>query len=122
MAAVGGIEKPRALRLQGRVAVVTGGASGIGEATVKLFAAEGAKVIIADQNDADRERVAREAGGSDVARFIHCDVTKEDNIAAAVDLSVSVFAGLDIMFNNTGIIGIRCPMKLPLKRTITSTR
>ncbi|KAG6543078.1 hypothetical protein Mapa_015574 [Marchantia paleacea] len=98
------------LRLQGKVAVITGGASGIGEATVKLFAAQGAKVIIADIKDAEGEKVAQEVGGSGVARYIHCDVTKEEQIAAAVDLSVSAFGGLDIMYNNAGIIGPMGPI------------
>ncbi|KAL3691513.1 hypothetical protein R1sor_005164 [Riccia sorocarpa] len=107
MASVSAVRKIGAPRLEGKVAVITGGASGIGEATVRLFTAEGAKVIIADIRDADGENLAREVGGTDVARFIHCDVRKEDNIAAAVDLAVSAFGTLDIMYNNAGIIGPR---------------
>ncbi|KAL3684544.1 hypothetical protein R1sor_002566 [Riccia sorocarpa] len=105
MAAVNAVQRTGAPRLEGKVAVITGGASGIGEATVRLFTAEGAKVIIADIKDTDGEKLAQEVGGFEVARFIHCDVTKEDNIAAAVDLAVSAFGGLDIMYNNAGIAG-----------------
>ncbi len=97
------MSETRSGRLAGRTAVITGAASGIGAGTARRFVAEGANVIVADlQDDAGRALVA-ELG--DVARFAHCDVTKEDDIAAAVDMAVSEFGSLDIMFNNAGIVG-----------------
>jgi NAD(P)-dependent dehydrogenase (short-subunit alcohol dehydrogenase family) len=90
-------------RLEGKVAVITGAASGIGAGTARLFVEHGAKVIVADmQEEAGRSLVA-DLGDS--ARFIRCNVTSETEVAAAVDLAVSEFGRLDIMFNNAGIIG-----------------
>jgi NAD(P)-dependent dehydrogenase (short-subunit alcohol dehydrogenase family) len=90
-------------RLEGKVAVITGGASGIGAGTARLFAAHGAKVVVADmQEDAGRALVA-ELG--ECARFASCNVTKESDVAAAVDLAVAEFGRLDVMFNNAGIVG-----------------
>lgn len=90
-------------RLAGKVAVVTGGASGIGEGSVLRFVEEGARVVVADvQEDLGRELVARLG---DVARFVRTDVTVEDDISRAVDEAVSSFGRLDVMFNNAGIVG-----------------
>jgi NAD(P)-dependent dehydrogenase (short-subunit alcohol dehydrogenase family) len=90
-------------RLSGKVAMITGAASGIGAGTARLFVAEGAQVVVADmQDDAGRALVV-ELG--DNARFAQCNVTSEDDVAAAVDLAVSEFGRLDIMFNNAGIVG-----------------
>jgi NAD(P)-dependent dehydrogenase (short-subunit alcohol dehydrogenase family) len=91
-------------RLDGKVAVITGGASGIGEGTVRRFVEEGARVVIADLQRGPGEALAAELG--DVTRFISCDVTSEDDVAAAVDLAVAEFGRLDIMFNNAGIVGV----------------
>lgn len=90
-------------RLDGRVAVVTGGASGLGEATVRLFHEEGARVVIADVADALGETVANEIGEG--VLFRHCDVSVEDDVEAVVAAAVSSFGTLDIMFNNAGIGG-----------------
>ena len=90
-------------RLDGKVAVITGAASGIGAGTARMFVREGAKVVVADLQDEAGEALVDELG--DAARFAHCDVTSEDDIAAAVDLAVSEFGRLDIMFNNAGIVG-----------------
>lgn len=90
-------------RLDGKVAVVTGAASGIGAGTVRRFREEGASVILADIQDEAGEALAAELGNA--ARYIHCDVTREEDIAAAVDLAVSEFGKLDIMVNNAGIVG-----------------
>lgn len=88
-------------QLAGKVAVITGGASGIGRATVELFAAEGARVVIADVVDAAGEELAASLGENVI--FCHCDVSDADQVQAVVDLAVSHFGGIDIMFNNAGI-------------------
>lgn len=91
-------------RLAGRTAVITGAASGIGAGTARMFVREGANVIVADlQVDAGKALVA-ELG--DATRFAECDVTNEDQVAAAVDMAVAEFGSLDIMFNNAGIVGV----------------
>jgi NAD(P)-dependent dehydrogenase (short-subunit alcohol dehydrogenase family) len=87
-------------RLEGKVALITGGASGMGRATTELFVAEGARVIVADINEGSRRELEVAHGGS--VRFVQCDVTIEDNFAAAVDAARSKFGGLDILFNNAG--------------------
>ncbi len=91
-------------RLDGKVAVITGAASGIGAGTARMFVNEGARVVVADLQDEAGQSLVDELG--DAARFAHCDVTSEDDVAAAVDLAVSEFGRLDIMFNNAGIVGI----------------
>jgi NAD(P)-dependent dehydrogenase (short-subunit alcohol dehydrogenase family) len=91
--------------LKNKIAVITGGASGIGRAAARLFAAEGAQVAILDINKESGEKTAAEIqskGGS--AFFIRCDVTKSDDCKAAVERVVAEFGGLDILFNNAGII------------------
>lgn len=90
-------------RLDGKTAVITGAASGIGAGTARLFVAEGARVVVADmQVDAGRALVA-ELGDS--ARFAEVNVLDEAQVAASIDLAVSEFGQLDIMFNNAGIVG-----------------
>jgi NAD(P)-dependent dehydrogenase (short-subunit alcohol dehydrogenase family) len=88
-------------RLEGKIAVVTGGVSGIGLATVELFATEGARVIAADIQDEKGRALEQRYGGR--VRYAHCDVTREVDIAAAVHLAKSEFGGLDTLFNNAGI-------------------
>lgn len=95
-------------RLEGRVAVITGGASGIGEGTVRRFVAEGARVVIADLQRAPGAALAAELGVA--TRFIHTDVSQEADIAAAIDLAVSEFGRLDVMFNNAGVVGVIGPI------------
>ncbi len=90
-------------RLEGKVAVITGGASGIGAGTARMFVDHGAKVIVADMQEAAGRALVAELG--DAARFVLCNVTQEADVAAAVDLAVSEFGRLDVMFNNAGIIG-----------------
>ena len=99
-------------RLAGKVAAITGSASGFGEAAARLFVAEGAMVALGDiQTERGRE-IAAEIG--DAARFIRCDVTSEDDVAALVDLAVDSFGQLDVMYNNAGIVGARGPIdRLP---------
>jgi NAD(P)-dependent dehydrogenase (short-subunit alcohol dehydrogenase family) len=95
-------------RLDGKVAVVTGGASGIGEATVRRFVAEGAKAVIADMQEERGAALAKELGDS--AAFARCNVIREDQVAAAVDLAVSRFGRLDVMYNNAGFGGALGPI------------
>ncbi|THG19253.1 secoisolariciresinol dehydrogenase-like [Camellia sinensis] len=89
-------------RLEGKVALITGGASGIGECTARLFAQHGAKVVIADIQDELGQSVSADIGLS-TCTYIHCDVTNEDHIKNAVDKTVETYGKLDIMFNNAGI-------------------
>jgi len=91
-------------RLNGKVALITGGCSGIGLGTVELFAAEGAKVIAADLQD--EKGAMLEARFPGVVRYAHCDVTVEADIAAACALAKDAFGGLDILFNNAGHAGL----------------
>ena len=93
-------------RLQDKVAVITGGANGIGRATALRFLDEGAAVVIADCNEATAQQtldLAAAAGHAPRIRFIRTDVTQEDQVAAAIDLGVSAFGRLDCVFNNAGI-------------------
>ncbi len=87
-------------RLEGKIAVITGGASGIGAACVRLFAQEGARVVIVDILDQKGECLAKEIGES--ATFFHTDVSLEPEVRAAVDLAVGRFGRIDCMFNNAG--------------------
>ena len=90
-------------RLENKVAIVTGGASGIGRATVARFAAEGASVVIADNNREAGEAVATEChrkAGKTV--FQLTDVTREEDMKALVDRTVREFGRLDVIFNNAG--------------------
>jgi NAD(P)-dependent dehydrogenase (short-subunit alcohol dehydrogenase family) len=90
-------------KLDGKVAIVTGAASGIGEATAVMFAAEGASVLAADRDDAGGEQVVRRIGGS--ARFIETDVSKPEDVQAMIKAAVDGFGRLDVIFNNAGIEG-----------------
>jgi NAD(P)-dependent dehydrogenase (short-subunit alcohol dehydrogenase family) len=95
-------------RLHGKVAVVTGAASGIGAETARLFVANGASVVAADLQDGPGRALVAELG--DAARFARCDVTQEAEVEAAVDLAVAEFGQLDVMVNNAGIIGAVGPI------------
>lgn len=91
--------------LAGKVALITGGASGIGKATAELFAREGAAVTIADVNVEAGEAVARAlAHDCGEVMFVRCDVTKASDCQQAVQKTVDRFGKLDILFNNAGII------------------
>ena len=86
-------------RLQDRTAVVTGGASGIGLATVRRFAQEGASVVVVDMDDDRGGAAADEVGGT----YVHCDVTDAEQVEAMVARAVETYGGVDVAFNNAGI-------------------
>ncbi|XP_027940634.1 zerumbone synthase isoform X1 [Vigna unguiculata] len=88
-------------KLQDKVALITGAASGIGKATATKFINNGAKVIIADINQQLGEETAKELGSN--ATFITCDVTQESDISNAVEFAISKHKQLDIMYNNAGV-------------------
>ena len=90
-------------RIQDRVAVITGGCSGIGLATAKRFAEEGAKLVIGDVNDEAGARVVAELGGADVATYVHVDVTSKDEVDALFRTAKDTYGSVDIAFNNAGI-------------------
>ncbi|XP_050226439.1 short chain aldehyde dehydrogenase 1-like [Mercurialis annua] len=92
-------------RLEGKVAIITGGASGIGEATARVFIKNGAKVIIADIQDELGNSLCKEfeSDQENIISYIHCDVTEDSDVQKAVDFAVSKHGKLDIMFSNAGI-------------------
>ena len=95
-------------RLEGKVAAITGASSGFGAAAARLFVAEGCRVALGDIQEEQGAAITAELG--DAAVFTLCNVTKEDDVAKLVDLAVSEFGKLDIMFNNAGIIGAVGPI------------
>ena len=94
------------MRLEGKVALITGGGNGMGAEECRLFAREGAKVVIADIRDGDGRQVEAqiaEAGGE--ALFVHLDVSDESSWSAAIEKTISRFGRLDLLVNNAGISG-----------------
>ncbi|KAG0485952.1 hypothetical protein HPP92_009832 [Vanilla planifolia] len=91
------------MKLEGKVAIITGGARGIGEAAARLFSAQGAIVVIADVQDALGRSVA--ASLPRPATFVHCDVRDEAQVATAVAHAVEAHGRLDVLFSNAGVIG-----------------
>ncbi len=89
--------------LEGKVAVITGGASGIGEASVRLFINEGARVVVADMQQERGQALAAELGDSAV--FVSCEVRQEDQVKGAIDAAVNTWGRLDCVFNNAGFGG-----------------
>jgi 3-oxoacyl-[acyl-carrier protein] reductase len=89
------------MRLQGKVAIITGGASGFGLGIVEAFVREGAQVLIADVNAIAAQRVAKDLGSG--ARAFGGDVTKKADVEAMVAQAVRAFGGLDVMINNAGV-------------------
>jgi len=90
-------------RIEGRVAVVTGGCSGIGLATVRRFVQEGAKVVIGDIDAQQGEALARELGGSEIATYVQVDVTSKEQVDALFRTAKDTYGSVDIAFNNAGI-------------------
>jgi NAD(P)-dependent dehydrogenase (short-subunit alcohol dehydrogenase family) len=95
-------------RLDGKVAIITGGASGMGEATAKLFVREGARVVIGDVQREKGEEVASSLGAACV--FARVDVSSSEDVRALVRTAVDRFGKLDIMYNNAGIGGGEGPI------------
>ncbi len=90
-------------RIEGRVAVVTGGCSGIGLATVRRFVAEGANVVIGDIADEAGAALVEELGGAGVATYVHVDVTDKAEVDALFAAAKDAYGSVDIAFNNAGI-------------------
>lgn len=95
-------------RLEGKVAVITGAASGFGAGASKRFVDEGGSVVMGDIQGRAGESLARELG--DAAVFVQCDVTKEEDVANMIDAACSRFGKLDIMINNAGVVGAIGPI------------
>ncbi len=96
-------------RLDGKVALVTGGSRGQGAAEARRFASEGAKVVIADVLDDDGNAIAADIG--DAATYVHLDVTNEEEWTAAIALATSTFGGIHVLVNNAGILGAFAPIE-----------
>jgi rhamnulose-1-phosphate aldolase/alcohol dehydrogenase len=95
--------RPKPKPLAGRVALVTGGGSGIGRATARRLAAEGACVVVADRDGESARAVADELGSRDVSTAVTTDVTAEEAVAAAFDAAALAFGGVDLVVNNAGL-------------------
>ncbi|MCC6179499.1 MAG: SDR family oxidoreductase [Chloroflexi bacterium] len=94
----------RRVRLEGKVAVIAGAATGIGRATAVVFGKEGARVVFGDVNDAEAEETLRlvRATGAD-AQYVHCDVRQDDDVRRLTETAVDAFGRLDVMMNNVGV-------------------
>lgn len=100
------LDAPLSKRLEGKVALITGGASGIGEATARLFLRHGAKVVIADIQDNLGHSLCQNLNNSDNnISYLHCDVTNDNDVKTAVNAAVTRHGKLDILFSNAGIGG-----------------
>jgi NAD(P)-dependent dehydrogenase (short-subunit alcohol dehydrogenase family) len=95
-------------RLSGKVAIITGGASGIGRGTVELFVKEGASVVAADLQDDKGSRLVEDLGGE--VSYVRTDVSNEDDVKAMIAHAVNKFGRLDCVFNNAGIPGLGGPI------------
>ena len=97
-------------RLEGKVAVITGAASGIGAATAKTYVDHGARVVLGDIQDEAGESMAAALGGASHAIFRHCNVTEEADVQGLVEGAVLEFGQIDVIFNCAGIVGAVGPM------------
>ena len=94
---------PSNKKLQGKVTVITGGTSGMGEATARHFAAHGARaVVITDVQDQKAQNVTASIGPN-ICTYVHCDVSDEEQVKTLVDTTVNTYRHLDIMFSNAGM-------------------
>jgi 3alpha(or 20beta)-hydroxysteroid dehydrogenase len=100
-------------RLDGKVALITGGARGMGKSHVRHFVAEGARVVFGDVRD-DQGRYVAAGLGEQSCRYTHHDVTSEEDWAAAVALAVEAFGQLDVLVNNAGILSFASIAEMPL--------
>lgn len=97
--------------LEGKVAFITGGASGIGAGTARRFAQEGARVALADMQDDEGERIRSEiAAKGGRALYVHCDVSDAESVRRAIEKTVGEFGRLDVVFANAGINGVWTPI------------
>ena len=94
------------MQLEGKVAVVTGAASGFGEGIARRYAEEGARVVLADLNDQMGGGIADEIGGT----YVHADVSDRDDVRAMVRTAVDAYGRLDTMVNNAGVTHVNRPM------------
>jgi NAD(P)-dependent dehydrogenase (short-subunit alcohol dehydrogenase family) len=97
------------MQLEGKTAIISGAGSGIGEATAKLFASLGAKVIIADWNEAEAIRVANEVNSMNATHYgkalaVKSDVSSEQQVKLLVEQSIAAFGAIDILFNNAAVV------------------
>ncbi|XP_021728762.1 secoisolariciresinol dehydrogenase-like, partial [Chenopodium quinoa] len=92
-------------RLKGKFAIITGGASGFGKTTTKLFVQHGAKVVIGDVQDEQGLSLCNEINNNDHVTYVHCNVSDDNDVKSLIDHTISKHGKLDIMFNNAGIWG-----------------
>ncbi|XP_057810055.1 LOW QUALITY PROTEIN: (-)-isopiperitenol/(-)-carveol dehydrogenase, mitochondrial-like [Salvia miltiorrhiza] len=90
-------------KLEGKVAIVTGGASGIGEATARLFAEYGARAVVIADIQSEKGHAVAESIGLQRCSYIHCDVAVEEQVVAMIEWTAATYGGVDIMFSNAGI-------------------
>ncbi|XP_047951267.1 (+)-cis,cis-nepetalactol synthase NEPS3-like [Salvia hispanica] len=91
-------------KLQGKVAIVTGGASGIGETTARVLADHGARAVVIADIQPERGRAVAESIGLQHCSYVQCDVADEEQVAAMVEWTATTYGGLDVMFSNAGIL------------------
>nr|GEX46393.1 (-)-isopiperitenol/(-)-carveol dehydrogenase, mitochondrial-like [Tanacetum cinerariifolium] len=91
------------LKPAGKISIITGGASGIGEATARLFASNGAFVVIADIQDELGQKVSNSIGPQHCT-YIHCDISSEDDVISLINFTIKTYGRLDVMFSNAGVV------------------
>ena len=91
------------MRLEGKLAVITGAATGIGRATARLFVDEGARVVIADINETDGHRIVDELGADTAAWFVRADVSRAAEMEGLIKYAADAMGGIDIIVNNAGV-------------------
>jgi len=93
------------MRLEGKIAIVTGGGSGIGRATAELFARKGARVVVAEYDaETGRDTVESIQGSGGTAMFVQVDVSKSGQVAQMVEKTIDAYGRIDILFNNAGVL------------------